>query len=87
MKESKQYISTNHLEAIVADKYIKIVVRQPKVKFGDYRLLGNLLYSPYGVTYNDFGYDYIRRAVDRAYSDFNDEEIKELINKVKNIIK
>ena len=86
MKESKQYISTNHLEAIVADRYVKIIVRKPKVRFGSYKLLGNLIYSPYGVTHHDFGYDYVRRAVDRAYKDFNDEEINELINKVKNII-
>ena len=86
MKYNK-YISTNHLEAIVADSYVKVIVRQPKRKFGGAELLGNLLYSPYGVTYDDFGYDYVRRAVDRAYNDFGDEEIKELINKVKTIIK
>ena len=86
MKYNK-YISTNHLEAIVADSYVKVIVRQPKREFGGAELLGNLLYSPYGVTYDDFGYDYVRRAVDRAYKDFGDEEIKELINKVKTIIK
>ena len=85
MKEIK-YISTNHLEAIITDSYVKVIVRKPKVKFGPTKLLGELIYSPYGVTYHDFGYDYVRRAVDRAYKSFGDEEIKELINKVKNII-
>ena len=86
MKENK-YISTSHLEAIVADSYVKVIVRKPKIKFGPAELLGKLIYSPYGVTYHDFGYDYVRRAVDRVYRDFGDEEIKELINKVKTIMK
>ena len=39
--------------------------------------------SCYGVQANEFTYDYVSNKVDEVYSTFPNEEIHELLNKVK----
>ena len=43
----------------------------------------NLVVSHYGVEDNEFTYDYVSNKVDEVYSTFPNEEIDELITKVK----
>ena len=43
----------------------------------------DLIVSHYGVKPNEFTYDYVSNKVDEVYSTFPNEEIHELLNKVK----
>ena len=82
MKTNK-YISTKHLDAIILDDdYIKLVIN--KVQKSPYGYTKrDLLSSPYGVKTKAFTYDFVSNKVDEVYSTFPNEEIHELITKVK----
>ena len=43
----------------------------------------DLIVSHYGVPANEFTYDYVSNKVDEVYSTFPNEEIHELITKIK----
>ncbi len=81
MKEIK-YISTDNLDAVIVEgDYIKIIVYN-KVKSPYGWTKRNMRHSAYGVDEKEFNYDYIKKAVDKVYSIFPDEEINKLITKV-----
>ena len=43
----------------------------------------NLIVSHHGVQANEFTYEYVSNKVDEVYSTFPNEEIDELLNKIK----
>ena len=43
----------------------------------------DLLSSPFGVKTNEFTYEYVSNKVDEVYSTFPNEEIHELLTKIK----
>ena len=81
MKEIK-YISTNHLTAVIVEgDFIKIIVyNKKKSPYGWTKR--EMRHSAFGVNEEDFNYDYIKKAVDKVYRHFPNQEIYKLINKV-----
>ena len=78
-----KYIHTKYLEAIIYD--------DDKVKLSVYNIRKSpygwsphqLLFSDYAISLKEFTYDYVSNKVDEVYSTFPNEEIHELLNKVK----
>ena len=80
---NNKYISTKYLDAIILDDdYIKLVIN--KVQRSPYGYTKReLISSPFGVKTKAFTYNYVSNKVDEVYSTFPNEEIHELITKVK----
>ena len=80
---NNKYISTKYLDAIILDDdYIKLVIN--KVQKSPYGYTKrDLILSPFGVKTKAFTYDYVSNKVDEVYSTFPNEEIDELITKIK----
>ena len=80
---NNKYISTKYLDAIILDDdYIKLVIN--KVQKSPYGYTKrDLILSPFGVKTKAFTYDYVSNKVDEVYSTFPNEEIDELMTKVK----
>ena len=80
---NNKYISTKYLDAIILDDdYIKLVInRVQKSPYGWTKR--DMILSPLGVKTKAFTYDYVSNKVDEVYSTFHNEEIHELITKVK----
>ena len=78
-----KYISTKYLDAIILDDdYIKLVIN--KVQKSPYGWTKrDLLSSPLGVKTKAFTYDFVSNKVDEVYSTFPNEEIHELLSKIK----
>ena len=78
-----KYISTKYLDAIILDDdYIKLVInRLQKSPYGWTKR--DMILSPFGVKTKAFTYKYVSNKVDEVYSTFPNEEIHELITKVK----
>ena len=78
-----KYIQTKYLDAIILDDdYIKLVIN--KVQKSPYGWTKReLILSPFGVKTKAFTYDFVSNKVDEVYSTFPNEEIHELITKVK----
>ena len=77
------YITTKHLDAMIfKDGGMKLAIfKAYHSPYGwDKR---ELIVSHYGVEDNEFTYDYVSNKVDEVYSTFPNEEIHELLNKVK----
>jgi len=82
MKDIK-YISTDNLSAVIVEgDYIKIIVYN-KVKSPYGWTKRDMRHSAFGVDEKEFNYDYIKKAVDTVFSVFPDEQINELLTKVK----
>ena len=78
-----KYIQTRHLDAMILnDGAMKLAIyRAYHSPYGyDKR---DLIVSHYGVEDNEFTYKYVSNKVDEVYSTFPNEEIDELLNKVK----
>ena len=78
-----KYIMTKHLDAMIFnDGGIKLAIfKAYHSPYGwDKR---ELIVSHFGVEDNEFTYDYVSNKVDEVYSTFPNEEIHELITKVK----
>ena len=84
MHESiEKYIITDNLDAIIyKDGDMKIqIFNKTKSHYGwEPR---NLIVSHYGVQANEFTYEYVSNKVDEVYSTFPNEEIHELLTKIK----
>ena len=80
---NNKYISTKYLDAIILDDdYIKLVInRVQKSPYGWTKR--ELILSPFGVKTKAFTYDYVSNKVDEVYSTFPNEEIDELLTKIK----
>ena len=84
MHESiEKYIITDNLDAIIyKDGDMKLqIFNKTKSPYGwEPR---NLIVSHYGVQANEFTYEYVSNKGDEVYSTFPNEEIHELITKIK----
>ena len=81
MKDKIKYITTKHLDAMIADDYIKLAIFNRKNSpYGWTKR--ELKRSPYGVDFHEFDYEYVKYHISFVYSVFPDEEINELITKV-----
>ena len=84
MHESiEKYIITDNLDAIIyKDGDMKLqIFNKTKSPYGwEPR---NLIVSHYGVQANEFTYEYVSNKVDEVYSTFPNDEVHELLNKVK----
>ena len=82
MNDNK-YISTKYLDAILyPEGGIKLIINSvTKSPYGWTKR--DLLSAPFGVKDNEFTHDYVSKKVDEVYSTFPNEEIDELITKVK----
>ena len=81
MKDKIKYITTDSLDAMIGDDYIKVAVfNKKKSPYGWTKR--QLMYTPYGIDIEEFDFDYVKSVVKEVYSVFPDEEIKELITKV-----
>ncbi len=80
---SKVRVSTKSLGAcIYSDKSVKLFIwNNVKSPYGYTKR--NLLSAEFAVEANEFTFDYVKSKVDEVYSTFPNEEIHELINKVK----
>ena len=78
-----KYISTKYLDAIILDDdYIKLVIN--KVQKSPYGYTKrDMILSPFGVKTNEFTYDYVSNKVAEVYAIFPNEEIHDLLTKVK----
>ena len=79
----EKYIITDNLDAIIyKDGDMKLqIFNKTKSPYGwEPR---NLIVSHYGVQANEFTYEYVSNKVDEVYSTFPNEEIHELITKIK----
>ena len=79
----EKYIITDNLDAIIyKDGDMKLqIFNKTKSPYGwEPR---NLIVSHYGVPANEFTYDYVSNKVDEVYSTFPNEEIHELMTKIK----
>ena len=78
-----KYIHTRYLEAIIYDdgdlKLSVYSIRKSPYGWSDHQLLASFQ----AVSLNEFTYDYVSNKVDEVYSTFPNEEIDELITKVK----
>jgi hypothetical protein len=82
MNDNK-YISTKYLDAILyPEGGLKLIINKvTKSPYGWTKR--DLLSAPFGVKTNEFTYDYVSNKVDEVYSTFPNEEIHELLNKIK----
>jgi len=79
----EKYITTKHLNAIIfkaGDMKLQVFKCYHSPYGWNKR---DLLTSHFGVEDNEFTYDYVSNKVDEVYSTFPNEEIHELLNKVK----
>jgi hypothetical protein len=78
-----KYIHTRYLEAIIYDdgdlKLSVYSIRKSPYGWSQHQLLASFQ----AVSLNEFTYDYVSNKVDEVYSTFPNEEIDELITKVK----
>ena len=83
MNNIKTHIQTNNLTAIIYnDGDMKLeIYNKYKSPYG--WSPRKLMVSHYGVQANEFTYDYVSNKVDEVYSTFPNDEIHELLNKVK----
>ena len=84
MHESiETYIMTDNLDAIIyKDGDMKLqIFNKTKSPYG--WSPRKLIVSHYGVQAKAFTYDYVSNKVDEVYSTFPNDEIHELLNKVK----
>ena len=83
MTASKVHLYTTHLHAIIyGDKSVKLIINE-KIKSPYGYTKTQLICSHFAVEANEFTYDYVSNKVDEVYSTFPNEEIHELLNKVK----
>jgi len=82
MNDNK-YISTKHLDAILyPEGGVKLVINKvTKSPYGWTKR--DLLSAPFGVKTKEFTYEYVSNKVDEVYSTFPNEEIDDLLNKIK----
>jgi len=81
MNDKIKKISTKKLDAMIAENYDKLAIFNRKESpYGWTKR--DLRRSPYGVDFDEFDYEYIKRQVSFVYSVFPDKEINELITKV-----
>ena len=80
---NNKHISTKYLDAILLDDdYIKLVInRVQKSPYGWTKR--ELILSPFGVKTKAFTYDFVSNKVGEVYSTFPNEEIDELLTKLK----
>ena len=79
----EKYIITDNLDAIIyKDGAMKLCIfNKYHSPYGwDKR---DLVVSHFGVEAKEFTFDYVKNKVDEVYSTFPNEEIHELLNKVK----
>jgi len=84
MHESiEKYIITDNLDAIIyKDGDMKLqIFNKTKSPYG--WSPRKLIVSHYAVQANEFTYDYVSNKVDEVYSTFPNEEIHELMTKIK----
>ena len=78
-----KYIHTKYLEAIIYDtgnlKLSVYSIRKSPYGWSP----RELQLSDYAVSLNEFTYDYVSNKVGEVYSTFPNEEIDELLNKIK----
>ena len=78
-----KYVHTKYLEAIIyGDGDLKLSVysiRKSPYGWSPRELLASFS----AVSLNEFTYDYVSNKVDEVYSTFPNEEIDELLNKIK----
>ncbi len=78
-----KHIQTRHLDAMIFnDGVMKLAIYKAYHSPYGYDKR-DLVVSHYGVQPNEFTYDYVSNKVDEVYSTFSNEEIHELITKVK----
>ena len=78
------YIQTRHLDAMILNYGRDMKLAIYKAYHSPYGYdKRDLIVSHYGVKPNEFTYDYVSNKVDEVYSTFPNEEIHELLNKVK----
>ena len=80
---SQVRVNTKSLGAcIYGDKSVKLFIwNNVKSPYGYTKR--ELLSAEFAVEANEFTFDYVKSKVDEVYSTFSNEEIHELINKVK----
>ncbi len=83
MTKIKTYIHTEDLEAILyKDGDLKLTIyKSNRSPYGYTRR--DLVSSDYGVSSKEFTFDYVKSKVGEVYSTFPNEEIDELLNKIK----
>ena len=79
----EKYIITDNLDAILyKDGDMKLqIFSKTKSPYGWTKR--NLIVSHYSVQANEFTYDYVSNKVDEVYSTFPNEQIHELLTKIK----
>ena len=78
------YIQTRHLDAMILNYGRDMKLAIYKAYHSPYGYdKRDLIVSHYGVKPNEFTYEYVSNKVDEVYSTFPNEEIHELLNKVK----
>ena len=78
-----KYIMTRHLDAMIyEDGGMKLAIYKAYHSPYGYDKR-DLIVSHYSVEDNEFTYDYVSNKVDEVYSTFPNEEIDELLNKIK----
>ena len=78
-----KYIMTKHLDAmILKDGGMKLAIYKAYHSPYGYDKR-ELIVSHYGVQANEFTYDYVSNKVDEVYSTFPNEEIHDLLTKIK----
>ena len=84
MNNIKAHIKTDNLTAIIySDTGMKLEIYN-KYKSPHGWSPRKLIVSHFGVEANEFTYDYVSNKVDEVYSTFPNEEIHELLTKIKN---
>jgi len=80
--DDSKTVSTKHLDAIIyEDGGVKLRINSSnKSPYGYTKR--DLIKSPFGVSNEEFTFDYIKEEIDEVYTKFPDEEIKELLDKV-----
>lgn len=83
MTKIKTYIHTEDLEAILyKDGDLKLTIyKSNRSPYGYTRR--DLMSSDYGVSSKEFTFNYVKSKVGEVYSTFPNEEIDELLNKIK----
>ena len=78
-----KYINTDNLTAInYGDGSIKLMIyNKHKSPYG--YSPRDLVVSLFAVSTKEFTYNYVQQEVDKVYSTFNNDEIHELITKIK----
>ena len=83
MNNIKTHIQTDNLTAIIYnDGDMKLeIYNKYKSPYG--WSPRKLIVSHFGVEANEFTFDYVKSQVDEVYSTFPNNEVRELLNKVK----